>query len=182
MLIEKLNARLEEARRAYYAGAPLMSDGEYDALEAQLAGMVKAHPELADRATVLARVGSDLSGEQFSLFASSGSSTPGTQLAGTAARKNVQNTARILHRVPMLSIENKYTFEELAVWADGVQATLGLAEWPAFTLEPKYDGVSESLDYDGNLVQALTRGDGMTGESVLEQIGTSSTVPPRITN
>lgn len=173
MLIDELNARLVEARKAYYAGEPIMSDGEYDALEAQLAGMVHAHPELAAAATVLTTVGSDLDGAQSSLFgpAESGSN-PDVKAAATLGR--------IPHRVPMLSIENKYTFEEMVAWANSVQATLGLADWPAFTIEPKYDGVSESLDYDGTLIQALTRGDGTAGESVLEQIRTSSTVPSRI--
>lgn len=167
MLIHDLNARLEEARKAYYAGEPIMSDGEYDALEAELAGMVHAHPDQAEAATILATVGSDLVGAQSSLF-----SPP--QASSTS-------NARIPHRAPMLSIENQYTIEDLEAWADSVQATLGLPQWPAFTIEPKYDGVSESLDYAAkHLVQALTRGDGAAGESVLEQIRTSTSVPAQI--
>jgi NAD-dependent DNA ligase len=61
MVIEGLNTRLEEARKAYYAGEPIMYDTEYDALEAMLAGLVKANPAEADKASVLTSVGSDLS-------------------------------------------------------------------------------------------------------------------------
>jgi len=145
-LIKELNSRLEDARKAYYAGEPLMSDPEYDVLEEELSGMVKAHPAEAADAAVLSSVGTDTSG-------------------------------RIAHRVPMLSLENKFTFEELCEWADCVQAALGLPQWPDFTLEPKYDGVSDSLEYEGALVQALVRGDGSAGDSVLPQIRTSSSVP-----
>jgi DNA ligase (NAD+) len=141
MLIDDLNARLQAARKAYYAGnEPLMSDGDYDSLEAQIAGMAKAHKEQAAAATVLTTVGSDTSG-------------------------------RIVHIVPMLSLENKYSFEELLSWAEA----LG---WPTLSLGSKWDGVSGSLIYDrGVLVQALTRGDGAAGESILRQILACSAIP-----
>lgn len=61
-LIEKLNQQLEEARKAYYAGAPIMPDQTYDALEAQLAALVKGQPEAEEKATVLTTVGTDTPG------------------------------------------------------------------------------------------------------------------------
>lgn len=151
MLIVELNAKLEEARNAYYAGDPIMSDAEYDTLEAQLAGLVKATPEEAASAPVLSTVGSDLS-----------------NLSGE--RQN----GRIAHQIPMLSIQNLYTLDDLAAWAE----SLG---WPVLSVGSKLDGVSDSLIYDaGELTQALTRGDGASGESVLPQLLAAGAVPAAI--
>ena len=62
LLIAELNSRLENARELYYAGIPCMSDAEYDSLEAQLKGMIKATPGLCGLAPVLATVGTDTTG------------------------------------------------------------------------------------------------------------------------
>jgi len=89
--IVDFNARLREASEAYYKkNQPIMSDAEFDALERQLKDLVERYPEFADYAPVLSSVGSDLT------------------------------SGRILHAVPMLSIENKYEEEELLRWYDAL--------------------------------------------------------------
>jgi DNA ligase (NAD+) len=80
-------------------------------------------------------------------------------------------SGRIRHAHPMKSIENKYSFEELVAWVNGVCTELGEPTWPLLTLESKWDGISASLTYEnGRIVQALTRGDGDAGESILPQV------------
>jgi DNA ligase (NAD+) len=169
MLIEKLNAKLEEARVAYYAGEPIMDDAVYDTLEAQFAGLVKANPCEAEKASVLTTVGSDLS-----LFANL--VDPGTQAVsalpeGLSANSQSRQNGRTAHLIPMLSIENYYTNESLCEWAE----SLG---WPVLSVGSKLDGVSDSLVYEGGkLTQALTRGDGASGENVLPQILAAGSAP-----
>jgi DNA ligase (NAD+) len=161
MLIAELNTKLEAARRAYYAGSPVMSDAEYDLLESQLKGLVKANPDQRDNASVLTTVGSDLP-----LFA-------GLDLPLASEPKSIQR-GRIAHRVPMLSIENFYTIDDLCAWAE----SLG---WPVLSVGSKLDGVSDELVYEsGTLCQALTRGDGAAGESVLPQMKASGAIPSSI--
>lgn len=80
----------------------------------------------------------------------------------------------VAHRTPMLSIENALTPEEARAFVDRMAKALGRqAQEINFFLEPKYDGLSLSLWYeDGLLVEAVTRGDGEVGESVLHQART----------
>jgi DNA ligase (NAD+) len=136
--IQSLNQQLEAARRAYYAGHPVMSDAAYDVLEQQLAGLHTSQPS-SSQPSVLFVVGSEGSG-------------------------------RIPHKYPMRSIENTYTEDELLAF---FREHAG-----PFTLSSKWDGVSCSLDYkDGELVQALTRGDGDAGEDILPQVRACIAIP-----
>jgi DNA ligase (NAD+) len=136
--IKRLNAKLEAARDGYYKrGEVTMADAEYDALEKSLADQVKASPWLAEYAPVLKTVGSDLTAQ-----------------------------GRVRHAVPMLSIENQYTFEDVLAWYDKVQSKIATV-----CLEPKYDGISSSLLFEnGKLIRALTRGDGEGGEDITAQV------------
>lgn len=88
---------------------------------------------------------------------------------------------KVRHVIPMQSIDNVYTREELQVWIAETSAKLHdefLGEVISFTYEPKYDGVSISLVYEkGVLVDAVTRGDQITGESVIENVKTIHNVP-----
>jgi len=170
MLIAELNSKLEAARKAYYSGNPVMSDAEYDSLEDQLKGLVRSNPEQGHLATVLTTVGSDMP-----LFADV--PHPAEQLF-MAEKQQGESRAngRVAHRVPMLSIENMYTVDDVCAWAE----SLG---WPTLSVGSKLDGVSDSLVYeDGELRQALTRGDGTSGESVLSQIRRAGGVPSFIRN
>jgi len=142
--IAELNTRLDEARKAYYAGTPIMSDGEYDQLEAQLGGMIKQNPAAAMEATVLTTVGTDTGG-------------------------------RIPHDVPMRSIQNFYTIEDVIAWYEKLEPGAPV------TVASKWDGVSDSLVYEGGqLVKAVTRGDGEAGESVLPQVRATHSIPKTI--
>ncbi len=138
-----------------------MSDAEYDSLEAQLKGMVKENPAELENASALTTVGSDLP-----LFA-------GQPFMIERQAENRLNR-RIAHLVPMLSIENFYTIDDLCAWAE----SLG---WPVLSVGSKLDGVSDSLVYeDGPLTLALTRGDGASGEVVLSQMLAAGAVPASI--
>lgn len=161
-LVAEKNAKLENARKAYYAGEPIMSDAEYDQLEEELNGLVKANPTYAGQAPVLTTVGSSLP-----LF-------NGHELDANPREAAAAPKGRIAHSVAMLSIENFYGVEDLCDWAEG----LG---WPVLSVGSKLDGVSDSLIYEnGSLVQALTRGDGAFGESVLPQMRAAGAVPASI--
>src|SRR5271154_2406711 len=103
-LIKKLNKTLEEARDAYYIkAAPIMTDGEYDILEKQLASFIENHPQFAEYAPVLKTVGSD-----------------------------VTSSGRLKHASPMLSIENQYTFEDVLTWCKKLPANKKLVLEPKF--------------------------------------------------
>ncbi len=135
-----LNQQLEDARKAYYAGEPIMSDAEYDILEQQLAGLNSHAPASVPPPSVLTTVGTDAPG-------------------------------RIPHASPMRSIENVYSIDEAVAWAE----SLG---WPKLSLSGKFDGISASLTYErGEIVKAVTRGDGEAGESILSQVLACSSIP-----
>src|SRR5271157_667212 len=102
--IKKINAKLEEAREAYYKqAAPIMTDAEYDALEKHLQGLVKEYPNLVEYAPVLKTVGDD-------------------HAAGE----------RIKHASPMLSIENQYTFEDVLAWCKTLPSNTKIVLEPKF--------------------------------------------------
>lgn len=139
--LQELNEKLEKARAAYYAGNPIMSDAEYDALEQELAGLAKKTGELP---SVLTTVGTDAPG-------------------------------RIKHDVPMRSIQNYYSVDEVIAWYGSLEP----GEFA--TCASKWDGVSCSLTYEGGkLVKAVTRGDGEAGESILAQVEIMASIPKTI--
>ena len=144
-LIVQTNNELIEARHSYYKDAnPKMTDAAYDALERELRGMVEAMPQFAPLATVLTSVGSDLTNE----------------------------SGRMKHIKPMLSLENLYTFDDVKAWCGE------FPEGTAFVVEPKIDGASLSCHYiNRQLVKAVTRGDGQYGEDVTKQMMASGAIP-----
>ena len=144
-LIIQINNELIAARHSYYADAnPIMADVEYDSLEKQLRGMVTAMPEFVTLATVLTSVGSDLTNE----------------------------SGRMKHISPMLSLENLYSFDDVKLWC------AQFPEGTAFVVEPKIDGASLSCHYiNRQLVKAVTRGDGQYGEDVTKVMLASGAIP-----
>src|ERR1035437_632630 len=90
---------------------------------------------------------------------------------------DVTSTGRIKHASPMLSIENQYTFEDVLAWC---------AKLPPHTkliIEPKFDGISDSLVYKGGkLVRALTRGTGTEGEDITAQVRAVSSIPKELSD
>ncbi|MCL2447451.1 MAG: NAD-dependent DNA ligase LigA [Polyangiaceae bacterium] len=139
--------------RYYVLDDPVVSDATFDALLRELREIEATHPELA---------------------------TPDspTQRVGGEARTAV---VQVRHRVRMLSLDNAYAAEELAEFHRRVVVGLPDAETPRFCVEPKLDGASVEVVYEGGrLVQASTRGDGETGEQITENVRTIRSVPLRI--
>ena len=139
--------------RYYVLDDPLIPDSEYDRLMAELQALEAQHPGLV---------------------------TPDspTQRVGAAP---LAEFAEVRHRVPMLSLDNAFTEEDLAGFDRRVRDRLGLEGEVAYAAEPKLDGLAVSLRYEGGrLVQAATRGDGTLGEDVTQNVRTISSVPLRL--
>jgi DNA ligase (NAD+) len=150
--ILELRKLLEQANYAYYVDAqPTIADSEYDSLLSELASLEESHPDQADSSSPTQRVG-------------------GQPIEGF---KTVQ------HSVPMQSIDNTYTGSDLQSWLTRVAGSLG--ETPRCTCDPKIDGVAVSLRYErGNLVSAVTRGNGERGDEVIAQAKTIRSIPLRL--
>lgn len=153
--LERLAREIARHDRLYYEqDAPKISDAAYDALRARNAGIEARFPDLVRPDSPSVRVGARPS-DQF---------------------------AEVVHAVPMLSLGNAFSQEDVADFAARVVKFLNLSEPPAFTAEPKIDGLAISLRYeDGALVQAATRGDGRAGENVTSNIRTLPDIPERLT-
>jgi DNA ligase (NAD+) len=143
---------LEHRRRYFVLDQPVLSDTEYDALERELRELEDRHPEWADPNSPTQRVGAE----------------------------PVEAFRKARHRTPMLSLDNTYSEAELREWDARVAKGLpGIAL--RFSGELKVDGLSLSLIYqDRALVQAITRGDGETGEDVTENARTVADIPLRL--
>ncbi|MBN2584582.1 MAG: NAD-dependent DNA ligase LigA [Planctomycetes bacterium] len=149
--ILKLRRELERHNRLYYVeNMPEISDAEYDRLYRELADLEAKHPELFDPNSPTQRVG----GQPLEEFES------------------------VTHEVPMLSIDNTYSPEEVREFDARVRRLLETDEPVEYVVEPKIDGVAVSLRYEaGRLVRGLTRGDGRTGDDVTANIRTVRNVP-----
>jgi DNA ligase (NAD+) len=144
-----LRARIAHHNERYYVlDDPEVTDAEYDALVAELRAIEAEHPDLVVPDSPTARVGAAPSG----LF------------------------APVVHRVPMMSLDNVFSSGELQAWTDRLAKQV--PEDTAFECELKIDGLAVSLLYrDGRFVQAATRGDGTTGEDVTANIATVGAIP-----
>ena len=151
--VQELREQIERHNRLYYEhAAPEISDYEFDALLRELAALEKAHPELASEDSPTRRVGG----------------------------KPLEEFAAATHIVPMQSLDNTYSPEELREFVARIRK---LAEERSihFTIEPKVDGVAISLLYEnGRLVRAATRGDGVTGDDVTQNVLTISNIPHKL--
>ena len=148
--IEELRALIRRHDRLYYVrAAPEISDFEYDQLFAELLSLEEAHPDLVTTTSPTQRVG-------------------GQPLEGLE---------QVEHAVPMLSLDNSYSKDELRTWYDRMCRELdgppaGLAA------ELKIDGVSISLIYeDGRLTRGVTRGNGLVGDDVTANVRTIRQLP-----
>ena len=154
--VASLRELLERANRAYYVDAdPIMSDLDFDTRLKELEQLEQAHPELADPDSPTRRVG----GEPVTGFESA------------------------THAVPMTSIDNTYSVEDLRAWHERVLKGLDdLAEaGVGLVCDPKIDGVAISLRYEaGRLVSATTRGDGMTGDVITGNVRAIRSIPTRL--
>lgn len=152
--LQKLRARLlYHAKRYYVDDDPEISDFEYDRMYAELLRLEQEHPELDDPSSPTHRVG-------------------GTPL---------DKFEKVTHTVPMNSLSDVFSFDELREFLTHVSQTLtdsGNIGTPRYSVEPKIDGLSVALQYDnGIFVRGATRGDGVTGEDVTQNIKTIFSVP-----
>ncbi len=153
--IAELRAELNRHNQLYYQDAqPEVSDAEYDRLFRELEDLEKANPELHDPNSPTQRVG------------------------GAPLDSFEQRT----HLLPMLSIDDLFSEEEVAEFFKRLQKGLNLEEI-ALTVEPKIDGVACSLVYrDGSLDYALTRGDGNRGDDISQNVRTIRNIPLNLKN
>jgi len=150
----ELRRILERASRAYYQlDRPELSDAEYDVLFRELQALEAEHPELRTPDSPTHRVGAEPS---------------------AAFQKH-------RHLVPMLSLANAFSPEELAAWEDRNARLVPEVKTSGYTLEVKIDGAAVSLTYeDGVFVTGTTRGNGVVGENVTPNLKTVIDVPLRL--
>lgn len=151
--LDALRTEIRGHDRAYYVDAtPTITDLEYDRLLKKLKELEAAHPELV---------------------------TPDspTQRVGDAPIPELNS---VVHRIPMMSMDNTYSLEELQQYGERI-AKLLPGEEVGWDVELKIDGVAISIVYEnGLLVQAATRGDGQTGDDVTHNIRTIADIPLRL--
>ena len=146
----ELRALINRHNRLYHVlDAPEISDADYDDLVRRLVAIEEENPELITPDSPTQRVGAPISGA----------------------------FAEVAHRERMFSLDNVTTLEELGAWRDRLTGILG-TEPNGYACELKIDGLAVSLAYEsGRLVQAATRGDGVTGEDVTANVRTIDSVP-----
>ncbi|MFT7678929.1 MAG: DNA ligase (NAD+) [Planctomycetota bacterium] len=154
----ELQELLTHYDQLYYNGEnPEVSDKEYDALFRELRELETAHPELVHEDSPTQRVGAPL--------------------------PEGQGFEKVAHEVAMLSIDSLYTEEEVRDFVQKIVRFLGLESDAdlVWSVEPKFDGVSAALIYErGELVRALTRGNGKVGENVTANLRTVRGLPLRL--
>ena len=150
--IKFLRSELARHNEAYFTNdAPVIPDGDYDALKRELIKLEEANPALKSAASPSENVGA----------------------------KPAEAFSPVTHAEPMLSLDNVFDVNELAAWAQRAAKGLDLDVADLdYAVEPKIDGLAMSITYlNGELVRAATRGDGRVGEDVTENVRTIKNVP-----
>ena len=152
--ILKLRKEIEKNSKLYYVyDAPVISDYEYDMLMNRLKALEAEHPELITPDSPTQRVG----GEALSQF------------------------EPVQHQLPLESLTDVFSYDELFSFGERMDSMLSSAH--DYVVEPKIDGLSMSLEYEnGVFIRGATRGDGITGENVTENLRTVRSLPLRIEN
>ena len=152
--LDELRKKLDDAGRRYHElDAPTISDAEYDRLFREAQALEAAHPDWVTPDSPTQRVG-------------------GAPAEGFRA---------VEHAVPMLSLDNALSAEELTSFDSRVRRWLGRSEPMTYTAEPKYDGVAVTLRYEGGaFAQGATRGDGRRGEDITHNLRTVKTIPLKL--
>ena len=153
--LSRLAQAIADANTAYHTlDTPEISDAGYDALKRRNAAIEARFPSLKR------------------------ADSPSDQVGAAVA----EGFGKVAHRVRMLSLENAFAAEEVTDFDDRLRKFLGHPGAIDYTAEPKIDGLSLSLRYEGGrLVQAATRGDGEVGENVTENARTIADIPQRLT-
>jgi len=148
--IKRLRDEIRRHDTLYYVeNTPVISDGEYDRLYRKLVDLEKAHPELITPDSPTQRIG----GQPTAAFAS------------------------VTHAVPMFSMDNTYSADELREWDARVRRGLG-GEKFSYVVELKVDGVAVNLRYEkGQFTQGATRGDGTDGDDITANLRTVRNIP-----
>ncbi len=147
------DAIAHHARLYYQLDQPEISDADFDALVVELRELERRYPALAVAGSPTATVGAPPAG-QF---------------------------APVVHREPMLSLDNAFELDEVEAWVHRMARLVPEAAAGPFVCELKIDGLAMSLTYErGRYVQAATRGDGRTGEDVTANVATIAQVPERL--
>jgi len=150
----ELRAQIAQHDYRYYVlDAPLVSDAEYDRLMQELRALESADPRLVTADSPTQRV----------------SGTPSSAFG------------EVVHQLPMLSLDNAFTAEDLAAFDRRIHERLGVSGDLDYLAEPKLDGLAVAVIYrHGLLERAATRGDGVTGEDVTANVRTIRAVPQRL--
>ena len=151
--IEKLREEIEYHNYRYYIlNDPVITDQEYDELMKRLIELEKKYPELVTPDSPTQRVGG----------------------------KVAEGFKKVRHSIRMLSLDNTYSEEELKKFNERIKRTLEI-EKVEYVVELKIDGFSVALRYkDGKFEQGITRGDGITGEDITENLKTVKSIPLRL--
>ena len=153
--VQQLRQQLQKAGYAYYVlDNPIMEDEVYDRLYRQLQDLENQYPELITPDSPTQRVG-DKPASQFT---------------------------SVQHNIPLYSLENAFNLEELAKWEQRWQRQAPDTEDFSYVCELKIDGSALALTYEnGIFVRGVTRGDGVTGEDITQNVRTIRTIPLRLT-
>ena len=175
-----LRKELEQANYQYYVlNAPTMSDYDFDQKLRRLQDLEALHPDMFDPNSPTQHVGSDLINEDNVAEQHTTQQREADNVQSTSNAKHMTRSpkgfAQVAHRYPMLSLANTYSQEEIEDWLRKLPANVEIV------CELKYDGLSISLWYEnGVLTKALTRGDGLKGDNVIDNIKTIAAVPQHI--
>ena len=148
-----LRAEIEKHNQHYYVlDAPLISDAEFDQLFRELQHLEAQYPELQSHDSPTQRIGAP----------------------------PLKSFAEVVHRIPMLSLQNALSEDEARAFDTRMVQALGDVE-VEYAVEPKFDGLAISLTYEqGVFKQGATRGDGSVGEDVTQNLRTVRTIPLRL--
>ncbi|PSP12146.1 MAG: DNA ligase [Cyanobacteria bacterium SW_11_48_12] len=152
--VEQLRQQLQKANYTYYVlDNPIMEDAVYDRLYRELEELEQQHPELVTPDSPTQRVGGE----------------------------PAQEFQEVRHNIPLYSLENAFSLEELTKWQERWQRQVPDVESFEYVCELKLDGSALALTYEnGILVQGATRGDGVTGEEITQNVRTIRAIPLRL--
>ena len=153
--IEELRRLLQKASYEYYVlDAPTMADSVYDQLYRELQDLEQQYPQLITTDSPTQRVGEK----------------PATQFQS------------VKHNIPLYSLDNAFNFNDLKTWQErGLKTATNTSEFPTYICELKIDGSALALTYEnGILVRGATRGDGITGEEITQNVKTIRSIPLKL--